>query len=79
VKITLSLDEQLVKRARKIAAQRDTTLTALVREFLQTLIAEHGNPGRRQRELNALHQAFKKYSFKMGKRTWTRAELHERH
>jgi len=38
--ITLSLDERLVKEVRKIAVERDTTLTGLVREYLEKLAAE---------------------------------------
>ena len=77
--ITLSLDDDVVKEARKIAVDRDTTLTGLVRQFLEELVAENAKTGRKQRELSALHEGFKKYCFKIGKRTWTRADLHERH
>ena len=38
--ITLSLDEKLVKEVRKIAVERDTTLTGLVREYSKKLAAE---------------------------------------
>ena len=33
--ITLSLDDKLVKGVRKIAVERDTTLTGLVRAYLE--------------------------------------------
>jgi hypothetical protein len=39
--ITLSIDDDLVQEARKIAVERDTTLTGLVRSYLQQLAAEH--------------------------------------
>jgi len=35
--ITLSLDDDLVKEVRKIAVERDTTLTGLVRSYLQEI------------------------------------------
>jgi Family of unknown function (DUF6364) len=76
--VTLSLDEEVVKEARKIAVDRDTTLTGLVREFLEALVAENAKSGRKKRELDALNQTFKRYSFKIGERNWTRADLHER-
>ena len=77
--ITLSLEDDLVKEVRKIAVERDTTLTGLVRTYLQDLAAEHAKSGRKRRELEVLERNFEKYQFHIGKRTWTRADLHERH
>ncbi|MGB7845415.1 MAG: DUF6364 family protein, partial [Candidatus Acidiferrum sp.] len=76
--ITLSLDEKIVKEVRKIAVERDTTLTGLVREYLEKLVAESATRGRRRRELEALERSFEKYHFNIGKRTWKREELYER-
>jgi hypothetical protein len=76
--ITLSLDDDLVKEVRKIAVERDTTLTGLVRSYLQGIAEEHAKSGRKRRELEALRESFEKYQFNIGKRTWTRADLHER-
>ena len=44
--ITLSLDNDLVREVRKIAVERDTTLTGLVRAYLQDLAAENAKSGR---------------------------------
>lgn len=76
--ITLTLDDNLVKEVRKIAAERDTTLTGLVRLYLEQIAAENAQSGRKRRELETLRRSFKKFQFRMGKRTWTRADLHER-
>jgi Family of unknown function (DUF6364) len=76
--ITLSLDEKVVKEVRKIAVDRDTTLTGLVREYLEKLAAEAATKGRRRREREALERSFEKYQFNIGKRTWKRADLYER-
>ncbi len=35
--ITLSADEETIKKVRKIAVDKSTTLTALVREYLQSI------------------------------------------
>ena len=35
--ITLSIDEDTIKKVRRIAVERDTTLTAMVREFLRSV------------------------------------------
>jgi uncharacterized protein DUF6364 len=76
--ITLSLDEKLVKEVRKIAVDRDTTLTGLVREYLEKLATESASTGRKRRELEALERSFEKFHFTIGKKTWKRADLYER-
>jgi len=76
--ITLSLDDQLVKEVRKIAVDRDTTLTGMVRDYLEQLAAENATHGRRRRERDALERSFEQFRFKVGKRTWKRADLHAR-
>jgi uncharacterized protein DUF6364 len=78
VNITLSLDDDLVKEVRKIAVERDTTLTGLVRSYLQEIAAEHANSGRKRREIEALERSFEQFQFRMGKRTWKREDLYER-
>ena len=76
--ITLSLDEKLVRELRKIAIDKDTTLTGLVRSYLERLAAENAASGRKRRELDALERSFKQYSRKLGKRTWKREDLYVR-
>jgi hypothetical protein len=78
VNITLSLDEEVVKEVRRIAVERDTTLTGLVRSYLEELAAEHAKSGRKRRELEALRESFKQFQFQLGKRTWKREDLYER-
>ncbi len=77
--VTLTLDDDLVKEVRKIAVERDTTLTGLVRAYLQQIASEHSKSGRKRRELEALEESFKKLQFRMGKKTWKREDLHDRH
>jgi hypothetical protein len=76
--ITLSLDDQLVKRVRKIAVERDTTLTGMVRAYLQEVAEKDAGSGRKRRELEALEESFRKFQFNMGKRTWKREDLYDR-
>jgi hypothetical protein len=78
MKVILSLDENLVKVARKIALDRETTLTGLVREYLEKLAADTATNGRKTREREALERSFEKYSFTVPKNAWTRADLNER-
>jgi len=74
----LSLDEDLVKKVRKIAVDRDTTLTGLVRDYLEGLAAEDAASGRKRREREALERSFERFQFKVGRRAWTREDLHAR-
>jgi len=76
--LTLSLDDELVKKARKIAVERDTTLTGMVRDYLEKLAAEDAASGRRRRQRAVLESSFERFRFQVGKRTWTRADLYAR-
>ena len=76
--ITLSLDDELVKKVRKIAVERDTTLTGMVRDYLEKIAVEDAASGRRRRECEALERSFERFRFKVGKRTWNRADLYAR-
>jgi uncharacterized protein DUF6364 len=76
--ITLTLDDKLVKEVRKIAADRDTTLTGLVRAYLEQVAEENAKSGRRKRELEALEKSFERFQVKLGKITWKREDLYER-
>jgi hypothetical protein len=73
--VTLSLKDDFVKKARKIAVERDTTLTGLVRDYLERLVEEESASGRNRRERDALERSFERYSFHVGKRTWKREDL----
>jgi hypothetical protein len=74
--ITLSLDENLVKELRKIAVDRDTTLTGMVRDYLEKIAAENAASGKKRRQREALEHTFERHQFNIGERTWTRADLH---
>jgi len=76
--ITLTLDDRLVREIRKVAVDRDTTLTALVRDYLERLAAENAASGRKRRELQALERSFEQFHAKLGKRTWKREDLYVR-
>jgi hypothetical protein len=76
--VTLSLDDELVRKVRKIAVERDTSLTGMVRDYLETIAAEDSGSGRKRREREALELSFERFEFKVGKRQWKRADLHAR-
>jgi Family of unknown function (DUF6364) len=76
--VTLSLDDNLVKKVRKIAVDRDTTLTGMIREYLERVAAEDSASGRKRREREILERSFTQFQFKVGKRTWKREDLYGR-
>ena len=76
--VTLSLEDDLVKKVRKIAVDRDTTLTAMIRDYLQTVAAEEAASGRKRRDREALERTFERFRFKVGKHNWKRADLYAR-
>jgi hypothetical protein len=76
--VTLSVDDDLVKTVRKIAINKDTTLTAMIREYLEQVAAEDASYGKRRAEREALERSFADFEFRIGPRTWKREDLHER-
>ena len=73
--ITLSIDEEIVKKVRKIAIDKDTTLTAMVREYLTSVAKSDATT--RKAYADKLMETFEKLSRDMGPRTWTREDLYE--
>ena len=74
--ITFSLDEETIKKVRKIALEKDTTLTALVRDFL-TSVAKRDEQ-KKKTALKKFKGSFNTLSRDMGSRKWTRESLYER-
>jgi uncharacterized protein YdaU (DUF1376 family) len=54
--ITVSLDDETYRRARVIAAQRDTSVSALVKEFLVELASAETESERLKREERLLRE-----------------------
>ena len=74
--ITLNVDEDIVKKVRKIAIDKDTTLTAMVRDYL-TWVA-NSDAAERERRVLRLQDSFDRLSRDMGPRNWTREDLYDR-
>ena len=75
--ITLSIDDLIVKKVRKIAIDKDTTLTAMVRDYLVSVA--NADLATRQERIARLEETFEKMSRDMGPRNWTRDDLHDRY
>ena len=73
--ITVSLDDDTYRRARIIAAERDTSISALVKEFLVGLGAAEGQVERLKGEERALRERIA--AFRASDKE-SRDELHDR-
>lgn len=73
--VTIALDEALLREARRIAADRSTTLNAMIREFLEELARRESRADKARRRIVELCRASRA---KVGPRTSSRDELHER-
>jgi len=62
--ITLSVDETMIKKVRKIAIEKNTSLTAMVREYLEQMAARDG--AEKQRRLESLRKSLALLSRDMG-------------
>lgn len=73
--VTLSIDAGVLREARRIAAERATTLNALIREFLQELTERESGTEAARRRILAICKASA-----AGARSgaWSRNDLHER-
>lgn len=73
--ITLSLPDELVRKAKVLAAQRDTSVSALVASLLEHMVGDAAEYD----ELWANEEAVMAQGvLRVGELTWSRDELHER-
>jgi predicted transcriptional regulator len=73
--VTVSLPVQTIRKAKVLAAKRDTSISKLLAEQIETLVDR--NEAYEQAKRSALARLEKGYHMG-GKITATRAELHER-
>ncbi len=73
--ITLSVDENVLAEVRRYAAERDSSINGLVREFLIS-IAERNDRAREAR--TQLRKLSNRSRARIGRKSWNRSELHER-
>ncbi len=73
--LTLTIDGELLKRARMRALERDTSVNALVRDYLERLAAQESTPD----ATRALLELAKQSDASSGSRgrNWTRDELYD--
>jgi hypothetical protein len=74
--ITMAIEEKLLKKARKIAIEKDTTLTGLIRDYLDTLVLREEHI--KEKAIAELEGLMEGSVAEVGEKNWTREDLHER-
>jgi hypothetical protein len=73
--ITLSVDEKVLAAVRRRAAEQNSSVNALVRDYLTNLAAQDDRArGARER----LRELSSRSEGRLGKKTWARTDLHDR-
>jgi len=73
--ITLSVDEKVLKAVRRYAAERDSSVNRLVREFLRS-VSEREDRARNARL--RIQELSRRSTARVGVKTWDREGLHDR-
>jgi hypothetical protein len=74
--VTITIDDDVLKEARKIAIDRDASFNGLVREYVETLVAAEQR--RKAVHIDLLDHLFAASTAEVGPVTWSRDDLHER-
>ena len=74
--ITLAIDDEILKKARKIAVEQNTTLTAMVRSVLKQFAARKDLGT--EEMIAQLRESFDTSEVRVGPRKWMREDLHAR-
>ena len=74
--IVLNIDDEVAKKVHKIARHKNTTLAAMVKDYLTS--TANADVDKRREHVARLKDSFQKMSRDMGPRKWTREDLHAR-
>jgi plasmid stability protein len=73
--LTITVDDEVLKRARLRATEQGTSVNSILREYLEQYA---GSRSAQEQALAKLLAMSEQASSKRGRRTWTRDELHDR-
>ena len=79
--ITLDIHEEVVKKVRKIAADKNTTLEALLRDYLLSVAYSNvleREAAARKEAADKLRENINQLKRPMGPRNWKREDLYDR-
>ena len=71
--MTFAVDAEILRDARKIAIDEDTSVSALLREYLAELVESRNR--RRSRIADELFKTWDEHPWHMGDKNWTREDL----
>jgi predicted transcriptional regulator len=74
--VTFSVDDDLLRRARKLALDRDTTVTQLLRDYLEQLVASESSAAKQRAE--EFRRVTRKLARHAGGAKFDREEIHDR-
>ncbi len=74
--ITISLDEELARNAKILAARKDTSVSTLLADYLATILKAEKSTAKAKRDFFTL--TWKKYLLNYSGRDFKRDALHER-
>lgn len=72
--ITLNVDEKVLAAARRYAAERNSSVNALVREYLTDIARREDRAAQARKRLKQLSRQSKA---RVGSKKWRREDLHE--
>jgi len=74
--ITMTIDSQLLRRARKVALDKNESLTSLIRGYLRRLVSQEDS--RKDATIKKLKTLFSRSNVEVGSVTWIRENLYDR-
>ena len=74
--ITMAIDQDLLKKARKIAVDKNTTVSGLIRSYLNNLVEQEEK--NKDEIISELTNIFDHSKAVIGNKNWNREDLHER-
>ena len=74
--MTMTIDTDVLKKAKKIAIEKDTTVSALVRAYLEHLADKKEQAT--EIIISELKDYFSSGNIIIGKKNWKREDIHER-
>ncbi len=74
--ITMTIDDDLVKKARRIAFEKNTTFTEMVRQSLRKFVQKEY--AREKKVLAKLEKIYTSSKARVGAARWEREDLYER-
>jgi hypothetical protein len=73
--LTLTLDRDLLRAARKVALERDISVNQMVRDYLAQTVHDSA---RREAAIAGVDEVFRECKIVLGPIRWKRDDLHER-